>query len=208
MKLLVIGASQGTGRLLTQQALLAGHAVTAVARSAQQLSLHAARLTKLTGDFHDAASMDQAVPGHDTVIITASLSMLQLMRTPAFYSTGTAHVIESMKRHGVPKIIILSNLAAGDGMQLLNPLEKLFTRVFIRAATADHSRQEQLARESGLVWTVVRPSRLTNRPACGQYQVHSGQRVPSSISRADVAAFLLETATSPRWNNQTLNVGG
>jgi nucleoside-diphosphate-sugar epimerase len=146
--------------------------------------------------------------GQDAVIITASLGMLQLNGQPEFYSRGTAQVIAAMKQHGVPRIVILSNFAAGDGDKLLNPLERLFTNLFIRAATYDHTRQEQLARNSGLQCTVARPSRLTNGPAHGRYQVVSGQRVPSSISRADVATFLLQAATTELWLGRTVNIGG
>jgi putative NADH-flavin reductase len=208
MNLLIIGASQGTGALLTRLALDKGHRVTAFARSATRLDIVDPQLNKVNGDFHDAAAVAAVVAGHDAVIITASLSMLQLKRQPTFYSTGTRLVVDAMQRHRVPRIVILSNMAAGDGAKLLNLPEKIFTNVFIREATNDHTLQEQLAKESGLQWSVARPSRLTNGPARSQYRVVRGERVPGSIARADVAAFLLEAATTDRWLGNAWNIGG
>ena len=80
MKILVIGASQGTGALSVKAALDKGHEVTAFARSPQKLALDHPRLTKRVGDFHDPASVEAAVPGHDAVIITASATSLKAFR--------------------------------------------------------------------------------------------------------------------------------
>lgn len=208
MKLLVIGGTHGVGLQLVQQALAGGHEVTAFARSAGTLALQQHALHKVAGSFHDASAVRRVVPGQDAVVIAPGLGVRELKRQPKFFSGGTRLVLEAMKQHGVRRVVILSNMAAGDGDQLMTPLERLFTNLFIREATDDHTRQEELARNSGLLWTVARPSRLTNGPARGQYQVVTGQRVPSSISRADVAAFLLEAATTDRWLNRTLNLGG
>ena len=208
MNLLVIGATGGVGQQVVRQALAKGHQVTALSRSALSLPLQHPGLRKVAGSFHDADLLQTVIPGHDAVIITASLGIFELKKQPDFYTRGTGLVIRAMQQHGVPRVVILSNLAAGDGHALLNPLERLFTFLFIREATADHTRQEQLARDSGLQWTVARPTRLTNGPARGRYQAVSGQKVPASISRADVADFLLESATTGRWLNRTLNLGG
>jgi putative NADH-flavin reductase len=199
LNLLMIGASQGTGASLAQLALDKGHRVTTFSRAAARLNLAHPQLNKVNGSFHEAAAVNAVVAGHDAVIITASLTVLQLKRQPTFYATGTRLVIEAMQRHRVPRIVILSNMAAGDGAKLLNLPEKIFTHLFIREATDDHTRQEQLARDSGLQWSVARPSRLTNGPARAQYRVVRGERVPGSIARADVAAFLLDAATTDRW---------
>lgn len=211
MNLLVIGATHGVGRGLTQLGLDAGHTVTALSRSATNLPPHPA-LHRINGSFHDPEVVQRAVTGQNAVIITASLGIRELKQQPDFFSRGTRLVLDAMHTQGVPRVVILSNLAAGDGEALLNPLERLFTHLFIREATDDHARQEQLARDAahqwGLQWVVARPSRLTNRPARHRYQTVIGQRVPSSIARADVADFLLQAATTERWLNRTWNLGG
>ncbi|MGD9842175.1 MAG: NAD(P)-dependent oxidoreductase [Steroidobacteraceae bacterium] len=207
MRILIIGASRGTGLLAAKLALEKGHQVTTLSRHPEQMQVEHPQLRKIKGDFHDQSAVFATVPSHDAVIITASLSIAQLKQQPDFYSRGTRLVIAAMQAAQVPRIVVLSNLGAGDGHTLLNPLAKLFTYLLIREATADHTRQEQLARDSGLQWSVARPSRLTNGPARGNYQKAVGRQVPGSISRADVADFLLEAATTELWIGKTVNLG-
>ena len=76
MRILIIGASQGTGALAVAAALTRWHEVTAFARSPDKLAILHAKLEKTKGDFHDKASVEGAVPGHDAVIITASATSL------------------------------------------------------------------------------------------------------------------------------------
>ncbi|HEY4220156.1 MAG TPA: NAD(P)H-binding protein, partial [Myxococcota bacterium] len=59
-KILVIGASQGTGALCVRSALAKGHAVSAFARTPAKLEVTHASLSKIAGDFHDAASVKSA----------------------------------------------------------------------------------------------------------------------------------------------------
>ncbi len=72
MRILIIGASKGTGALAAAAALERGHEVTAFARNPQNLQLEHAKLTRQKGDFHDQSSVEPAVKGHDAVLITAS----------------------------------------------------------------------------------------------------------------------------------------
>src|SRR3954451_7336729 len=91
MKILVVGASKGTGALTVAAALERGHQVTAFARSPQNLQLEHAALTRLPGNFHDQASVDAAVRGHDAVVVTASATSLKGCREdPTYFSRGTA----------------------------------------------------------------------------------------------------------------------
>lgn len=75
---------------------------------------------------------------------------------------------------------------------------------------ADKERQEALIRQSDLDWTIVRPSRLTNSPATGSYriapQLHYSSR--SSVSRADLAAFLLGQLSDRSFVRSTVEISG
>lgn len=210
MKLLVIGASQGTGALATEQALQRGHEVTAFARTPQRLTVEHPKLRRRQGNFHDATSVRAAVPGHDAVIVTASSTSLKgFKETPDYFSRGTRHVIDAMKASGVRRLVLLSAFGVGDSRSLLNPIFKVVVKLTIGAAFADHALQEQLARDSGLEWIVARPNRLTDGPARGKFVKQPLlQAVPGSISRADVAAFLLEAAETDRWVGKTVHLGG
>lgn len=211
MKLLVIGASQGVGALTVGAALERGHAVTAFARSPQKLVLDHPALTRTTGDFHAAVSVDAAVVGHDAVIVTASASTLKAFKDdPTFFSRGTGFVIDAMKRHGVRRLVILSALGAGDSRVLLNfVMRALLVDLILKRPFEDHERQEALVRSCGLDWVIARPSKLTGGPARKRYaKTIAMEPVPSSISRADVADFLVDACTSEAWVGHAVQLGG
>lgn len=210
MNLLVIGASRGTGAQLTRLALARGHRVTAFSRHPERLGLQHERLRLHTGNMHDAPTVQAVMPGHDAVAITASAPTLKGFRDqPDYFSRGTAHAIEAMRTHGVPRLIVLSACGVGDSLPLMNLAGRLFVRWVVAIPFADHARQEDLTRASGLEWTIARPMRLTNGPARGRFvRQPQLQKVPSSISRADVAAFLLEAAEGDQWLGKTVHLGG
>lgn len=210
MKLLVIGASQGTGALAASLALTHGHRVTAFARNPQKLGLKHPQLIRVSGDFHDQHSVDAVMPGQQVVILTASSITLKGFRDiPDYFSRGTRHVIAAMKAHGARRLVILSALGVGDSYSLLNPLAKLFVKLVVSQAFADHALQEQMVRESGLEWVIARPSKLSNRAASRKsVKKDSLDSVPASIARADVAAFLVEAAESDKWLNKVVHLGG
>jgi uncharacterized protein YbjT (DUF2867 family) len=211
MRILVLGASQGTGALAVRDALDKGHHVTAFARSPQKLALEHPQLKKMQGDFHQAASVDAAVPGHDAVIITASATNLGAFKdNPRYFSQGTAYTIDAMKKANVKRLVILSALGTGPTRALVNPVIRLLAVDWLlKAAFADHEVQEQQARQSGLEWVVARPGRLTNGPARRRYKKTTAiEPVPSSISRADVADFLVDACTAPNWIGSAVQIGG
>jgi putative NADH-flavin reductase len=68
---------------------------------------------------------------------------------------------------------------------------------------------ESRVRESGLDWTIVRPPRLTNKEATGRYRyaVNSFLRNCLSISRADVADFMIRHAQDLKTYKGVVEVG-
>jgi uncharacterized protein YbjT (DUF2867 family) len=211
MKILVIGASQGTGALAVAAALERGHQVTAFARHPERLTIEHAALTRKVGDFHDAASVDGAVAGHDAVIVTASATNLRQFREqPRYFSLGTGYVIAAMKHHGVRRVSILSALGTGDSRTLMNPLLRvLMIDWLLKYAYADHEVQEKLVRDSGLDYVIARPPRLTNGPARKRYVTKTAvEPVPMALSRADLADFLVRAVETDEWLGKTVQLGG
>lgn len=211
MRILVIGASQGTGALTVRAALAKGHQVTAFARSPQKLVLEHAQLERVSGDFHQAASVEAAIPGHDAVIVTASsTSMRGFKENPRYFSQGTGYVIDGMKMAAVKRLVVLSASGVGESRRLYNPIMRLLLMDgLLKRTFEDHERQEAQVRSSGLDWVIARPSRLTNGPARGKSQKKTAiEPVPSAISRADVAAFLVEACEVPTWIGKAVLLGG
>jgi uncharacterized protein YbjT (DUF2867 family) len=211
MKIAILGASQGTGAEAAKAAVARGHQVTAFARSPQKLAFEHPSLTRLRGDFHDRASVEQAVRGQDAILVTASATALRAFReNPRYFSLGTGYAIDAMKAHGVRRLVVLSAMGTGDSRPLLPwILRKGMVDFLLKVPFEDHERQEALVRDSGVEWVIARPGRLTNGPARKRYVVKSELvRVPIAISRADVGDFLVSAAETDTWIGRAVQLGG
>jgi uncharacterized protein YbjT (DUF2867 family) len=211
MQILIIGASRGTGALAVAEALRRAHSVTAFSRSGQTPCPASPALRNVRGDFHDAATLGAVIPGHDAVIITASATSLRGFKdNPNYFSQGTGLVIDAMQKSAVRRLCVLSAIGTGDSKRLLNPLLRwLLVGTFLKLPFLDHERQERLVQNSGLDWVIVRPGRLTDGAARRKYQRTAEiSPVPNSISRADVADFLIESVETDAWLRKAVQIGG
>ena len=96
---------------------------------------------------------------------------------------------------------LFSSLGTGDGRVLSSRcMRTLLLDGLLKLPSQDHERQEALTRTSDLEWVIARPGRLTNGLARGRYVKRAEiAPVPGSISRADVADFLVTAADSDDW---------
>ncbi len=112
MKLLIIGATGGTGRELVAQALAAGHEVTALVRNPEKLGTRHERLRLVQGDILDPDSVDVAVVGQDAVL--SSLGTKSIFGRVVIFSEGTRNLLNAMTNHGVRRHICITGIGAGD----------------------------------------------------------------------------------------------
>lgn len=194
MKVLVFGASGGTGRELVKQALAQKHAVIAYVRDQARFDIKHADLRVVVGDVKDYASVEGAVRGQDAVL-SALGAASPLKRNPTL-TEGVRNIIRAMEQAGVRRFIYVSFLGVSDSRDQMGFLGQHIIAPFVlHKPTADHEVKEGLIKESRLDWTIVRPPKLTSGPRTGVYR--SGERVEPksvlpSISRADVADFMLK----------------
>lgn len=194
MRLTIFGATGGTGTCLVRQALAAGHEVTAVVRDPARLTVPASpRLHTVTADVLDPASIVTSVAGADAVI--TAIGPRANGRTTI--SQDSVHsIIEAMSKAGTRRLITVSGTIAaddGDGPVLRYLLKPLARATQLRYVCADMRRAEAEVRDSQLDWTIMRPPRLTGRPATGRYRT-AVDRNPArafSLPRADLAACIL-----------------
>ena len=203
MKILVVGASRGVGRLAVEQALDAGHCVTAFARNLSSLPSHE-QLTLVRGDATSLTDVRNAVAGHDAVI---SAPGSERRGGPTrLYSTATANIVEAMSEAGIGRLIVLSNFGvlSESSSHPLTALLAWAVRLGIRETLADHRLALQHLRRSPLDWTAIRPMALTDGPRTGVYRVTPNglPRGGTRISRADVADFMLKQLIDPASNGK------
>ena len=193
MRVLIIGASKGIGLETTRQAIVAGHSVRALARSAKSIAISNPSLEKIRGDALKIEDVETALVGVDVVIQTLGVGLGDLFRPVHLFSDATRVLIEAMKSLDVKRLICVTGFGAGDSRESISCLQRLpFQTVFGRAYD-DKSLQEQMIKENELDWTIARPGVLTNGPQTGHYQILSEatQWHNGIISRADVAEFLV-----------------
>lgn len=204
MKLLVIGATRGIGLELLQQAVAAGHEVTALARNPQSLSFSHEQLKVVKGDILNQRSLEEAVSGQDAVCVTIGV---KVTREPvSIFSEGTKRVVAAMRNSSCRRLICVTGIGAGDSRGHGGFLyDRIFNPLFLKTIYADKDRQETIVRESGLDWVIVRPGFLTNGARTGKYRALTeleGIRA-GKISRADVADFILREAAEMKYKGQT-----
>lgn len=197
-RILIVGATGGTGRELVARALARGHAVTALVRNPSRLRIDHPQLTVVKGDVLDRGSVDAAVRGQDAVL--SALGHRRYFYPTRILSEGTSNILHAMEAHGVPRFVCETSLGLGDSAGRLGLLYTLFViPVILPFYFWDKTRQERAITRSSLEWVIVRPGALTNGAARGAYR--HGRAIGSffltvAISRADVADFMLDQLTS------------
>lgn len=216
MKVLVVGASRGSGAAAVPELIKAGHLVTAFARSAVP-SLGNDGVRQVAGDVMDADALGKAMVGQDAVIIALGVSdnpiKVRLLRRASTQldvrSRGTAHVLAAMRAAGVRRLIVQSAYGIGEPYATLPLQLKLFFTLVIKPQVKDHERQEDLVRSSGLDWTLVRPVVLHDDPAELPATVDLDDHITSTkVSRGQLAQVLAETVRRDDWRQRTLSVSG
>jgi putative NADH-flavin reductase len=201
MKIVIFGASGGTGRELVKQALAQGHEVTVFVRNPAAFT-GGDRLRVVVGDALDAKAVAQAIPGQDAVLSALGGTLTDDTLLPE----SIGHILAAMKQEGVRRLIVLGasgvwpgaakNLSAATRF-FLRVLETVILKKPFRAQRAMQTRIQA----SDTDWTVVQPPRLLNKPGTGQIRV-DGEALPAggtTIARADVATFMLAQLTSALW---------
>jgi putative NADH-flavin reductase len=191
MKLAIFGATGKTGIELVKQALEQGHAVTAFVRDPARLEVEDERLSMATGDVLDPTSVAQVIQEQDAVI--CALGAGSDLKKTTVRTTGTINIISGMKKNDVKRLIVVTAMGVGESWNSLSLVNKIFFATLLKSSRDDHESQESAVKESGLEWTIVRPSGLTDMPKTGNYEVGENiLAVTSKISRADVADLIIK----------------
>lgn len=189
MKLVVLGATGGTGLEIIRQTIKRGHSVTAFVRSPERLSMSAFddHLDIIKGDLLNQPELERVIEGRDAVL-SAFGTRTGEPRVQGRFATALR---KAMMQTGVRRVALMSTSFLFQDS--IAPF--IVGRLFFRKVMTDASEMEGVISESGLDWTIVRPVRLTDASYTGRYRVQEGH-LPTlgfTISRADVADFMIKT---------------
>jgi putative NADH-flavin reductase len=193
MRLFLIGATGRIGRAVIDQAIERGHTVTAFVRSPEKLGAQRAWVSAHKGDPRNVDDLRAALPGHDAVI--SALGPPGIGRT-TIHRDAARSTVAAMQATGVRRLLIVSAAMLFEDEGFLYWLAR---NTFLRNVAEDHVAMEGIVTASELDWTIVRPPRLTMGALTARYAVEDGRmpRGRQSISRADVAHFLLDEVEDP-----------
>lgn len=201
MKVLLLGATGRTGKLILGQLIAQGYAVNAIVRDKTKVEISAAGLTVMQGSTLDEALLKLAIQGCDAVISALNVARnndfpWSALRTPERLMSETMEkVIRVANKAGVKRVIVLSAWGVNE---TLNDIPWWFKFTIqhsnIKYGYLDHERQEKLLAQSNLNWTAIRPVGLINSKADKKVRVFLDNKTKPSlmISRKSVADFTVQ----------------
>ena len=192
MKLVVFGASGGTGQEIIGQALDQGHEVTAFVRDPKKLAMKHGKLRIVEGDvLKDQSAVVGAIAGRDAII--CALGVGSSLKSAGLIAGSIGAIVPAALKHEVRRLILISAFGVGDSFRNAPLVPRLMYRVLLGDIYRDKKAGEDSVKGSSLDWTIIHPVMLTAGPRTGTYR--SGERLDlrgiPKISRADVAHFAL-----------------
>lgn len=205
MKILVIGAGGKTGRAVVEQAVAAGHEVTAFVRNASKYDA-AANVRVVEGDAADSAAMNRAVLGQDAVIDT--IGGKTPYKATTLESSAAKTIIKAMQQNGVPRLVVTSMLGVGESKANATVFLRLLVATFLRGANKDKAAMESAVKASGLDWVILRPAILNDETATGNVRVFDAETGEKAhkITRTDLASFIIARLSGSEYLHQAVTV--
>jgi putative NADH-flavin reductase len=192
---------------VVSQALAQGHEVTAFARRPQAVPAQQGRLRVAQGDtMRDPASIGEALKGQDAAV--SALGLGQVFFPNRFMERSIGNIVPAMERAGVKRFVLMSALGVGESGRDAPLLPRFMYATLLSAIFADKARAEEELRKSSLDWTIVYPVLLTHGEMTGRYRAAERLELSGmpSISRADVAHFMLGELASPAYVRRSVAI--
>jgi nucleoside-diphosphate-sugar epimerase len=215
LRVLVVGATGGSGRATVEALLDQGHRVTAFSRHADRLPLRHERLVCINGDAMRPQDIDAAVRGHGAVCVTLGIAddALRVRLTGRantaldVRSAGTRHVIDAMRRHGVRRLVVQTSFGVGETRGKLPWTTQVIFALLLKPQIADTERQEAAVRASGLDWTLIQPVNLTDGAGNGELLASpAGARRSLKVSRILVGRALADALRNVAWLQRSVTL--
>lgn len=201
MKILLLGATGRTGKLVMEEAIRQGYTLNCLVRDAKQIKSRHGQLRLFEGSPERPADLEVAMQGGEAILNVLNISRKSdfpwaKLRTPqTFLSDVMTTLIRLAEKHRIDRVIVCSAWGASETKKDVPAWFRWFIdNSNVGFAYRDHERQEELLRKSDLSWTIVRPAGLTNSRRT-QKIIESFNNKPKpkmTISRISVAKYLVD----------------
>lgn len=210
MHIVIFGANGPTGRLVSRLVLDGGHTAVAVTRRPDEFPLTHERLAVAGADVRDTRALIDVIGGADAVL--SSLGVPFSLRRIDTYSVGAANIVAAMHETGVRRLVAVTSTGAYPYPGRIDPpawlriVEPVVTRTIGKSTYDDQRRMENIIRDSGLDWTIVRPSGLFDLPLPTKYVAGEVDPVGGYTARIDLADYMVALAGDARTFAKTVIV--
>ena len=213
MKILLLGATGRTGRLVIEEAIRRGHKISAIARSPEKLKDYQIDIIK--GTPYDFETVEKALSGCEAVINTLNISRKSdnpwaaLVSPSDIISKSAINCVTAMKKAGVTRFIALSTIGAGSSWKTTPAVLKFIVSISnLKYAFRDHGKQEEILKDSSIDYTICRaPMLSTEINAKGAVAVKEGENPPKMVlSRNSAAEFFIKIIENKEHIREIVNL--
>lgn len=202
MKVCVLGATGGTGKILTKLLLDEGHDVTVYVRSPGKVELKHEKLTVTEGQLTDAEGLTACLTGMDAVMSCLGSSTVKKSTELADMANL---IVGSMKKASVQRIVYMTTAGIEDEFR---GVFKLFIRMILGNVIDDHRAAAQVYKNNGLDYTLIRPVQLSDDKMTGKY--HEAEvglpKSKKAVSRANVAHLMVKALHDERYIGKSIGI--
>ena len=196
-RLAVFGATGLTGGLVVKHAAAQGHAVAVLVRDPARMTIESPGLTVIGGSPTSAGDVERCVQGADAVIHCLGIGGKGNGQPTTLVSDSVKVVLAAMQRHGVPRIVCMSNVGAGgSGPWIANRLVIPLLLRWLVPIIDDKNRMEAVLRASPVDWVSVRLPNIVAGPDRPLRLSADGRGIGLSITAESAARFLLRQAAA------------
>jgi putative NADH-flavin reductase len=168
MKILILGATGRTGKLIIEEALKRGHEISTIARNPEKLKDY--KIEVIQGTPYDFETVEKAIAGCEAVINTLNVSRKSdnpwapLAAPGDLISKSAANAVKAMGKSGIKRFVALGAIGAGRSWKTAPGILKFFISISnLKIAFLDHGKQEEILENSVLDYTICRAPMLSDK---------------------------------------------
>lgn len=215
MKILILGSTGRLGRHLVDEATKRGYDIHLLVRDSNKIDKNQGNITVFEGLPTDKTVLKTAMQGCEAVLSALNISRTSdfpfaPLRTPKDFLSKTAEtLIELIPLTTVKHAIIVTAQGTNETKKdIPSWFRWIIDHTNVKYPYLDHEKQEILFKNSQVLWTIVRPVGLTNSLQSKEIQtsLRNTPKPSLTISRLDVAKFMLEELALPRFLGKMVTV--
>lgn len=208
MNIFLFGATGGTGKEILIKLLEQKHQVFVLVRNPEALNIANDNLKIIIGSIYNPETYQDELAKCDLVI--SALGTGTSRKPTDIYSKGGQQVITAMQKANIKRLITLT-AGAFDPTDpaTRNFIIKYIVQPLFKNIYSDMQKWETILENStGIDWTIVRPSRLTNGKEKGKYRVQLDHcpKGGIKINRSDLADFIVKQINSDKYIHQKVAI--